>query len=57
MSIGILLIDISILKVSIYSVKCISKIHSGKNLICSSEISLTVMTMDLNPAPIKQIKS
>ena len=57
MSIGILLIDISILKASIYSVKCISKIHSGKNLICSSEISPTVMTMDLNPAPIKQIKS
>ena len=42
MSIGILLIDISILKASIYSVKCISKIHSGKNLICSSEISPTV---------------
>ena len=48
-------IDTSIL--SIYSVKYISKIHSGKNLICSSEVSPTVMTMDLNPAPIKQIKS
>ena len=54
MSIGILLIDISILK-SLY-VFCQMYLEDTfrKNLVCSSEMSLTVMTLDLNPFPINK---